>query len=61
MRRRRTADEIARLLKEADRDLAKGPTVLDVCRKHGISQLMNCRWRQQRNPGKNGDALREKW
>src|SRR5262249_49203733 len=38
MKRRWTADEIARLLWEADRDLAKGLTVSDICRKHGILQ-----------------------
>jgi hypothetical protein len=32
MRRRRTADEIARLLREADRDLAKGITVSESAR-----------------------------
>jgi putative transposase len=52
MRRRRTADEIARLLKEAERDLAKGLTVSDICRKHGISPSMYYRWRQERDPKK---------
>jgi hypothetical protein len=37
MRKRRTAGEVARLLKEFDRDLAKGLTVQDVCRKAGIA------------------------
>jgi putative transposase len=50
MRRRWTADEITRLLREADRDLAKGLTVSDICRKHGIGQSMYYRWRQKRNP-----------
>lgn len=50
MRRRRTAEEITRLLKEADRDLAKGLTVSDMCRKHGICQSMYYRWRDQRDP-----------
>ena len=50
MRRRWTADEITRLLKEADRDLAKKLTVSDICRKHGISQSMYYRWRQKRDP-----------
>jgi hypothetical protein len=36
MRRRWTADQITRLLKEADRDLAKKLTVSDTCRKHSI-------------------------
>ena len=38
-RRRRTADEVARLLREADRDLAKGLTVSDICRKIGIAEM----------------------
>jgi putative transposase len=52
MKRRWTAEKIARLLREAERDLAKGLTVLDICRKHGISQSMYYRWRQKRDPGK---------
>jgi putative transposase len=52
MRRRWTADQIARLLREADRDLAKGLTVSDICRKHGVSQSMYYRWRQKRDPDK---------
>jgi hypothetical protein len=36
MSKRRTAAQIVRLLREADRDLAKGLTVADVCRKLGI-------------------------
>ena len=52
MRRRRTADEITRLLKEADRELAKGLTVSDFCRKHGIGQSMYYRWRQKLDPAK---------
>jgi putative transposase len=49
-----TADEITRLLRESDRDLAKGLTVSDICRNHGISQSMYYRWRQRqkRDPEK---------
>jgi putative transposase len=50
MRRRRNADEVARLLRDADRDLAKGLTVADVCRKLGIAENTYYRWRQQHNP-----------
>ena len=50
MRRRRTADQIARLLREVDRDLAKGLTVSDVCRKLGIGQSTYYRWRQKTRP-----------
>lgn len=51
MRRRRTAEEIARLMREMDRDLAKGLTVPDICRKHGIAEATYYRWRQQHTPG----------
>jgi putative transposase len=50
MRKRRNADEVARLLREADRDLAKGLTVSDICRKVGIAQTTLDRWRQRHNP-----------
>ena len=50
MRRRRNADEVAKLLREADRDLAKGLTVGDVCRKLGIAQNTYYRWRQRHAP-----------
>lgn len=50
MRRRRTAEEVARLLREADRDLAKGLTVSDICRKVGIAETTYYRWRQQYDP-----------
>jgi putative transposase len=52
MRRQRTADEITRLLKEADRDLVKGLTVCDFYRKHNISQSMYYRWRQKLDPAR---------
>jgi putative transposase len=50
MRRRRTAAEVAHILREADRDLAKGLTVPDICRKVGIAQTTYYRWRQQYAP-----------
>ena len=52
MKKRRTADEVARLLREADRDLAKGLTVSDICRKVGIAQTTFYRWRQRHDPDK---------
>ena len=36
MRKRRTADQVAQVLREVDRDLAKGLTIADVCRKIGV-------------------------
>ena len=50
MKKRRTADEVARLLREADRDLAKGLSVSDVCRKIGVAVTTYYRWRQRNDP-----------
>src|SRR6516162_7094033 len=51
MRRRRTAEEVVRSMREADRDLAKGLTIADICRKQGIAEATYYRWRQQHDPG----------
>lgn len=58
MSKRRTADQIVRLLRDADRDLAKGLTVADLCRKHGIADNTYYRWRQLHDPAKVDDARR---
>ena len=58
MSKRRTADQILRLLRDADRDLAKGLTVADVCRKLGISQTAYYRWRQHHDPAQVDDGRR---
>jgi putative transposase len=50
MKRRRNAEEIARVLREAERDLAKGLTVSDICRKQGIAETTYYRWRQEHAP-----------
>ena len=52
MKRRRTADEVARLLCNADRDLAKGLTVSDVCRKLGVAETTYSRGRQRHDPAR---------
>jgi transposase-like protein len=46
MAKRRTAEQIRSLLRDADKDLAKGLTVGHVCRKIGISEQSYYRWRQ---------------
>jgi putative transposase len=58
MSKRRTAEQIGRLLREAQRDLAKGLTVADVCRKLGITEASYYRWRQQHDPAQADDARR---
>jgi putative transposase len=45
MGKRRNREQIERLLREADRDLLKGLTVGDFCRKAGVSQNTYYRWR----------------
>src|SRR5437588_9370504 len=47
MGKRKKPDEIKRLLGEAERDLARGLSVADVCRKLGISEATYHRWRQR--------------
>ena len=58
MSKRRTAQQITRLLREADRDLAKGLTVADICRKLGIAENSYYRWRQQHDPAQVDHARR---
>ncbi len=45
MKKRRSAEQIVGLLRQADVDLGKGATVPDVCRRLGISQQTYDRWR----------------
>jgi transposase-like protein len=45
MGKRKKPEEIKRLLAEAGRDLAKGLSVADVCRKIGVSEATYHRWR----------------
>jgi putative transposase len=56
MGKRRTREQIQRLLREADRDLAKGLTVGDVCRKLGVSANSYYRWRQRHDPAQVDEA-----
>ena len=50
MSKRRTADEVTRLLKDVERDLAKGLTITDICRKNGIAVTTYYRWRERHDP-----------
>lgn len=58
MGKRRTPEQIQRLMREADRDLARGLTVADFCRKCGITDTSYYRWRQRFDPAKVDDARR---
>jgi len=58
MGKRRTREQIQRLLREADRDLAKGLTVVDVCRKLGVTENSYYRWRHRFDPAKVDESRR---
>jgi putative transposase len=58
MSKRRGEEQIRRLLREAERDLGKGLTVADVCRKLGITEASYYRWRQQYHPTKVDEGRR---
>ncbi len=58
MGKRRTREQIKLLLREADRDFAKGLTVGDFCRKTGISQTTYHRWRLRFNSAKVDEGRR---
>ncbi len=58
MGKRRTAEQIQRLLREAERDLAKGLTVSDACRKLGISDQTYYRWRERYDPAQVDESRR---
>ena len=50
MSKRKDAQQIRHLLRDADHDLARGLTVPDFCRKHGISVRTYYRWRHRYDP-----------
>lgn len=56
MSKRRNAAQIQRLLKEAERDLAKGLVVADVCCKLGVSENTYYRWRRRFDPDQADDG-----
>jgi putative transposase len=60
MKKRWTADQIARMLKETDRELARGLTVPDVCREIGIGQATYYRRRQRHDPARAPDDRRRR-
>ena len=44
MAKRRTATQVQAALKAVERDVAKGLTVGDGCRRHGITEQSYYRW-----------------
>jgi transposase-like protein len=47
MAKRRTAAQIQAALKAVNRDVSKGLTVSDSCRRHGITEQSYYRWRRR--------------
>jgi putative transposase len=58
MGKRKDSQQIMRLLRDADRDLAKGLTISDICRKHGVCEATYYRWRERYDPAKVDDTRR---
>jgi transposase-like protein len=59
-RRRHTPEQVVRKLTQADRLLAEGTDVADVCRELGVSEQTYYRWRNQFGGLKADDAKRLK-
>ena len=55
-----SVDQIIKLLKESEEDIASGMTVLEVCRKLGINQGTLWRWRNRYGGMKGEEAKRLK-
>ena len=60
MGKRKKPEEIKRLLAEAERDLSRGLSVVDVCRKIGVSEATYHRWRQRFSAARNDETRRVK-
>src|SRR5215203_6286080 len=58
-RRRHTPEQVVRKLTQADRLLAEGKDVADVCRELGVSEQTYYRWRNQFGGLNAGDAKRK--
>jgi putative transposase len=58
MSKRRTAEQIQRVLREVERDRAKGLTIGDICRKLGVSENTYHRWKRIFDPAVIDDTRR---
>ena len=56
MTKPRTDEQIRHILREMRRDLDKGLTILDACRKHGVVEKTYYRWRDRFEPDTQGSA-----
>ncbi len=60
MRKRHTPEQVVLLLREAEKDLASGATVGQVCQKLAISEQTYYRWQARYGGLKGDDAKRLK-
>ena len=58
MAKRRTAAQIQASLKAVTRDVTKGLTVADSCRRHGITEQSYYRWRRRTAESSDDTAVR---
>ena len=58
MAKRRTAAQIQVSLKAVESDVAKGLTVGDSCRRHGITEQSYYRWRRRKTDGADETVVR---
>jgi transposase-like protein len=58
MAKRRTAAQIQAAVRAVERDVAKGLTVADSCRRHGISEQSYYRWRRRQSAAADDTAVR---
>lgn len=58
MSKRKDSQQIRHLLRDADRELTRGLTIADVCRKHGVGIRTYYRWRRRYDPNEGDDAHR---
>ena len=58
MAKRRTASQVQAALKAVQRDVAKGLTIGDSCRRHGITEQSYYRWRRRKADGADQTVVR---
>jgi putative transposase len=58
MSKRKDSQQIRHFLRDVDRELSKGLTLLDVCRKHGVGVRTYYRWRERYDPTVADDTRR---
>jgi tetratricopeptide (TPR) repeat protein len=58
MSKRKDAQQIRHFLRDVDREVARGLTILDVCHKYGVSVRTYYRWRLRYDPAMADDTRR---